>query len=97
MATVLERNTQIHHAYLAEHINAYNFDFTNFYHKTVAYFYHQGMSLGNAKDATMGMLNNLVTQQAGMMAYDDISIFLMVMFLVCVPFVLLIPVQKVRF
>jgi hypothetical protein len=38
-----------------------------------------------------------VTQQAAMMAYNDISLFLMFMFLVCVPFVLMIPVQKGRF
>jgi len=94
MATLLDRNTQIHHAYLAEHISQYDLNFMNFYHQTTAYFYQQGMSLGVAKDAAMAMVNNLVTQQAAMMAYNDISIFLMVMFLVCVPFVLMIPVQK---
>ena len=55
------------------------------------------MSLGEAKDAAMAMINNLVTQQAAMMAYNDISLFLMFMFLLCVPFVLMIPVQKGHF
>jgi DHA2 family multidrug resistance protein len=94
MATLLDRNTQIHHAYLAEHISPFNLNFVNFYHQTVVFFYRQGMSLGQAKDATMAMVNNLVTQQAAMMAYNDISLFLMFMFMLCVPFVLMIPVQK---
>ena len=97
MATLLDRNTQIHHAYLAEHISQFNFNFVNFYHQTVEFFYRQGMSLGEAKDAAMAMVNNLVTQQAEMMAYNDISLFLMFMFLICVPLVLMIPVQKGRF
>ena len=45
----------------------------------------------------MVTVNNLVTQQAAMMAYNDISLFLMVMFMICVPFVLMIPVQKAHF
>jgi hypothetical protein len=56
--------------------------------------YRQGMSLGAAKDATMAMVNRLVTQQAEMMAYNDISLFLMFMFFICVPLVLMIPIQK---
>ena len=97
MATLLERNAQIHHAYLAEHISQFDFNFVNFYHQTVLFFYRQGMALGTAKDAAMAMVNRLVTQQAEMMAYNDISLFLMFMFLSCVPLVLMIPVQKGRF
>jgi len=97
MATLLDRNTQIHHAYLAEHISQFNLNFVNFYHQTVQFFFRQGMSMQAAKDATMATVNNLVTQQAAMMAYNDISMFLMFMFLLCVPFVLMIPVQKGRF
>ena len=97
MATLLDRNTQIHHAYLAEHINIFNYNFVNFYHQTVGFFYRQGMPLGVAKDTAMAMVNRLVTQQAAMMAYNDISLFLMFMFLLCIPFVLMIPVQKGHF
>ena len=96
MATLLDRNTQIHHAYLAEHINQFNFDFVSLLHKTVIAFHRQGMSLAQAKDSAMTMINNLVTQQAAMMSYNDISMFFMFMFLACIPFVLMIPVQKGR-
>ena len=94
MATLLDRNTQIHHAYLGEHISQFDFNFVNFYHQTVGFMCRQGMSLGAAKDATMAMINRLVTQQAEMMAYNDISLFLMFMFFICVPLVLMIPIQK---
>jgi DHA2 family multidrug resistance protein len=97
MATLLDRNTQIHHAYLVEHINIFNYNFVNFYHQTAGFFYRQGMPLGVAKDAAMTMVNRLVTQQAAMMAYNDISLFLMFMFLLCIPFVLMIPFQKGHF
>jgi DHA2 family multidrug resistance protein len=96
MATLLDRNTQIHHAYLSENISQFNLNFVNFYHQTVMFFYRQGLTMGEAKDAAMATVNNLVNQQAAMMAYNDISIFLMVMFLICIPFVLMIPVQKGR-
>ncbi len=97
MATLLDRNTQIHHSYLAEHISRFDSNFMNFYHQTVHFFFRQGMTMGQAKEASMAMANNMVTQQAAMMAYNDISYFLMFMFLLCVPFVLMIPVQKGRF
>jgi len=97
MATLLDRNTQVHHAYLAEHISQFDFNFVNFYHQTVGFMYRHGMALNTAKDATMAMVNRLVTQQAAMMAYNDVSLFLMFMFLLCVPFVLMIPVQKGHF
>jgi len=97
MATLLDRNTQIHHAYLAEHISRYDLNFVNFYHQSTMFFFKQGMAMGTARDAAMAMVNNLVTQQAAMMAYNDISMFLMFMFMACIPFVLMIPLQKGRF
>src|SRR5208283_3092732 len=57
MATLLERNTQIHHAYLAEHISQFDLNFVNFYHQSVVFFQRQGMALGAAKDDTMAMVN----------------------------------------
>jgi DHA2 family multidrug resistance protein len=97
MATLVERNTQVHHAYLAERISQFNSNFVYFFHQTSGFFFRQGMPLQAAKDATMVMANNLVTQQAAMMAYNDISFFLMFVFFLCVPFVLMIPVQKRHF
>ena len=94
VATLLERNTQIHHVYLGEAISPFHFKFVNFYHQTVGFMHRSGMSLGEAKVAALAMVNGLVTRQAEMMAYNDISIFLMVIFLFCVPLILMIPVQK---
>lgn len=94
MATLFERNSQVHHVYLAEHINPFNPNFERFFHQATAFLYRQGMSLGTAKQAAMDLINRLVTQQAQMMAYNDISMFLMFMFFTCVPFVLMIPVYK---
>ncbi|MDE2027961.1 MAG: multidrug efflux MFS transporter, partial [Candidatus Omnitrophica bacterium] len=97
MATLVERNSQIHHAYLAEHISRFDFNFVQFYHQTAAFMHQQGMAVNQAHQAAMALVNSLVTRQAQMMAYNDISLFLMLMFLICVPFVLMIPVGKGHF
>ncbi|MBF0503835.1 MAG: DHA2 family efflux MFS transporter permease subunit [Candidatus Omnitrophica bacterium] len=97
VATLLERNSQIHHAYLAEHISRFNYNFVNLFHQMVGGMYRHGMALGRAREAAMAMVNGLVSQQSEMMAYNDISMFLMIIFLFCVPLVLMIPVYKGQF
>lgn len=97
MATLMERNSQIHHLFLAQNISQFNMNFVNFYRQTVEFLYRQGMSLGAARDGALGLANNLVNQQAEMLAYNDVSLFLMLMFLACVPFVLMIPIHKGHF
>jgi DHA2 family multidrug resistance protein len=94
MATLLDRNTQSHRAYLVEHISQFDLNFVNFYHQTSEFFYQQGMALTAAKDTAIALVNSLVDQQSAMLAYNDISLFLMLMFFLCVPFVLMIPAPK---
>ena len=48
-------------------------------------------------DSPQNVVNNLVTQQAAMMGYNDISMFLMFTFFICVPFILMIPAPKKHF
>jgi DHA2 family multidrug resistance protein len=94
MATLLERFSQIHHAYLAEHVSSGNFTFMAFYQRAVETFHQSGMALGQAKDSALLLMNRLLTRQAEMMSYNDISFVLMFMFLTCIPIVLLMPVRK---
>ncbi|MBF0483417.1 MAG: DHA2 family efflux MFS transporter permease subunit [Candidatus Omnitrophica bacterium] len=85
MATLLDRFSTIHHEYLAENISLYNQNFINFYQKTSSNLTDQGL---------LALINRLVTQQAEMMAYNDISIVLMFMFLLCVPIIIFIRAPK---
>jgi MFS transporter, DHA2 family, multidrug resistance protein len=94
VATLLERFSQVHHAYLAEKVSLWNPAFVNFYQQALTVLSQQGLALSQAKDAALALVNRIVTQQAEMMAYNDISLVLMFMFLLCVPVVLLIPIQK---
>ncbi len=94
MATLLERLTQVHHAYLAEHISAWSFSFQQFYRQAAGMLHQQGMDLGRAGEAALMMVNRLLTQQAEMMAYNDISVVLMFLFIGCAVVVLFIPLEK---
>ncbi|MGE5279248.1 MAG: DHA2 family efflux MFS transporter permease subunit [Deltaproteobacteria bacterium] len=94
MATLLERFSQIHHAYLGEHIAFGSYGLTMFFQQARAVMFRAGMALDRAGEAAAALINRLVTRQAEMMAYNDISLFLMFMFLICVPVVLSMPIRK---
>ena len=94
MATLLERFSQVHHAYLAEHIAPGNFGFTAFYQQAAETLHQKGVAVDRAGETVLLLMNRLVTRQAEMLSYNDISYVLMFMFLACVPVVLLMPVRK---
>jgi len=94
MATLLERYTQIHHAFLAVHINAWNTLAVGMYQQAVGLLQGQGLGLGQSQEAALTLINATVTKQAEMIAYNDISFLLMFIFLGLIPIVLLYPVHK---
>jgi DHA2 family multidrug resistance protein len=94
MATLLERFAQAHHVYFAEHINAGNYSFENLYRQATGLLHQQGLAWGQAREAAIMLVNRIVTQQSEMMAYNDISIVLMFLFVATALVVLFIPVEK---
>ena len=94
MATLLERYTQIHHAFLATHINAWNSMAVTMYKQAAGLLQGHGLSVGQSHAASLALINGVVTRQAEMISYNDISFLLMFMFLVLIPVALLFPVQK---
>lgn len=94
MATLLERLTQVHHVFFAEHINAWSYSFSGLYHQASVMLHRQGMDAVGAGTAALVLVNRIVTQQSEMMAYNDISIVLMFLFVVCALVVIFIPVEK---
>ncbi|MBF0594003.1 MAG: DHA2 family efflux MFS transporter permease subunit [Candidatus Omnitrophica bacterium] len=94
MATMLDRYTQIHHAFLATHINAWNTSAVAMYHQAAGLLHQHGLSAGQSRTASLALINGAVTKQAEMIAYNDISFMMMFLFIVLVPIVLMIPVPK---
>jgi hypothetical protein len=80
--------------YFAEHINAWSYSFERLYHQATGLLHQQGMGLAQAKEATIMLVNRIVTQQSEMMAYNDISIVLMFLFVASALVVVFIPVEK---
>ncbi|MBF0570459.1 MAG: DHA2 family efflux MFS transporter permease subunit [Candidatus Omnitrophica bacterium] len=94
IVTVIERQSQVHHACLVEHISLLNKNFTVFYHQAQALFVRQGVAGVDVKPKMLALVQHMVNRQADMMAYNDTSIVLMIMFIVLLPLVMLFPVIK---
>jgi len=83
--TLLDRNTQVNHAALAQHINPY----ANAMHLSPM---ADGMDLHSMHD--LSMLNAMVTRQAAMISFNDDFRLMMVLCLLAVPLVLLLRRPK---
>lgn len=94
VVTVIERQSQAHHAYLVENISQLNKNFIGFYHQAQGFLVQQGISPVDVKPKMLALAQYMVNRQADMMAYNDTSIFLMIMFIALLPLVMLFPVIK---
>jgi len=94
VVTVIERQSQVHHAYLAEYISQLNKNFMVFSQRAQAFIVHQGGASVQIKPKLLALSQSMVNRQADMMAYNDASIALMVMFIVILPLVIFFPVVK---
>lgn len=57
-------------------------------------FINKGMSTANALKAAYASLEGMVTKQAAVLSYMDVFLYLSIMFLICVPFVLMVKGNK---
>jgi MFS transporter, DHA2 family, multidrug resistance protein len=94
MATLLQRYSQVHHAYLGESIALGNFNVSVFSRQVSGALHQAGMAFNQANESALMLINGLVSREAEMMAYNDISLVLMFLFLACIPVVLLMPIRK---
>jgi DHA2 family multidrug resistance protein len=93
VATVVERRTTIHRLYLTSHVNIFNQalrDFANHASSVLG-----GLSAQPARDRLLALVDGWLFRQARMLAYNDVSLFMGALFLLVLPFVFLLPGQKV--
>ena len=94
IVTVIERQSQVHHANLVEHISRLNKNFMVFYHHAQSLFTQQGISGVNAQPKILALSQFMVNRQSDMMAYNDAAFVFMLTFIALLPLVMLFPVVK---
>ena len=94
VATLVARGQQIHRSQLVSHITPYNLNLAEFQHQAADLFGHAGLNPAALQHAGQAMLNVMVNRQATMMAYNDVSWILGLLFLVTIPLALLLPSRK---
>ena len=94
VATLVSRETQTHHAYLAGNINPYNSNYSRFQSETMSKLLHSGINPSEAKTAVYSLVSLILNRQATMLAYNDVSRILGFLFLFTIPMVLLLPGRK---
>jgi len=90
ITTFIARWTQQHRVDLLPNISAIDFKVQQRIQALQHMFMNKGFSANEALDKAHHMLDITVTRQATVLSYMDVFLYLGILFLVCVPFVLLI-------
>ncbi len=92
--TFMSRRNQMHRSDLVSRLNIYN----PAVQQRVAGIQHSFIARGKTPNEALGMTHQLldfsVTKQAGVLSYMDVFLYLGVMFLICIPFVLMVKGNK---
>ncbi|MEI8175501.1 MAG: DHA2 family efflux MFS transporter permease subunit [Candidatus Omnitrophota bacterium] len=94
IATIIARRFEVHRAHLIEHINPYNPYFTHFSQQFTGFFASQGMGPVIAARRLLEVTNRLVGRHAMMLAYNDSSWLLGMLFLAILPLTFLLPSKR---
>ena len=90
ITTFIARWTQQHRVDLLPNITAVDFNVQQRLHGLQQLFISKGYAVNEALNKAYKMLDYIVNRQATVLSYMDVFIYLGVLFLLCVPFVLLI-------
>jgi len=94
VATLVARGQQIYRVQLVAHITPYNPNMAEFQRRAADLLDHAGLNPAAIKHAGQALLDIMVNRQAAMMAYNDISWLLGLLFLATIPLALLLPSRK---
>ena len=94
ITTFISNQTTKHAAYLSEHLDASSIFFQERISSYKAAFISKGMTPDAAIQAAYKVLGGSVSKQAAVLSYLDVSLYLGLLFLVCIPFVLFIKTNK---
>jgi DHA2 family multidrug resistance protein len=94
VATLVARGQQIHRIQLVAHITPYNSNLADFQRRAAGLFDHLGLNPAAAQHTGQALLDLLVNRQATMMAYNDVSWILGLLFLTTIPLALMLPGRR---
>jgi len=95
VTTMLERRAQVHQARLIDHVNAMNPAYQNMIHGTAFKLVSHGSSASAANAQAHGMLYNMISRQASMLAFVDNYKMLGVVIFAVIPILILLRKPKV--
>lgn len=90
ITTFMTRQNALHRNNMIEHINPNNPVFQQKYQGMVANFMHHGMTPNAAKAAALQAMDGSIMGQASVLSYMDVFLYIGIMFLICVPFILML-------
>lgn len=90
ITTFMTRQNALHRNDLIGHINPDNGIFQQHYQGTVANFMQHGMAPNEAKLAALRVMDGSIMNQAAVLSYMDVFLYIGIMFLICVPFILML-------
>ncbi len=89
ISTFVSRQTQVHRSTLITHLNVNDLNVQQRVAQMTASLRHNGLDSITARQTAYAMLDGAVTKQATLLSYMDVFLWVGVMFLVCVPIVLI--------
>lgn len=90
----MARYTQQHRVDLLPNINETSFQFQQRFEEMKQLFISKGFSTSEAVQRAYQSMEGMITQQSTVLSYMDVFLDLGILFLVCVPFVLMIRTGK---
>jgi MFS transporter, DHA2 family, multidrug resistance protein len=89
-ATFLTRGEVFYHAFLAEHVTAFRDIATDTLQQVSALLATQGVNASDTGAEALKLVDGLVTRQATMLAYNYVYLLIALVYLLAIPFVLLV-------
>lgn len=96
ITTFMTRQNALHRNNLIEHINPNNPLFQQRYQGMVSNFMQHGMAPNQAKAAALKAMDGSLMNQASVLSYMDVFLYIGIMFLICVPFILMLKNAKAK-
>jgi DHA2 family multidrug resistance protein len=87
-ATMLSRGTQIHQAYLSEHVTSFDLGYRNAVNQSAQLLSLRGMDPVTAQQAGAGAIYNELLRQAYMLSFNDVFYVLAIMMICMLPLIL---------
>jgi DHA2 family multidrug resistance protein len=94
ITTFMARQNMIHRDALVSKLDVNSPYIQQRVHAIQQNFINKGMNTESALKSSYSSLDHMVTKQAAVLSYMDVFIYLSIMFLICVPFVLMVKANK---